>query len=501
MLSERYARATWSRRSIVAELRRRFLDDQRGVTLVELLVVIVISAIIGSAILMSVVSAARAEQRALDLRENTDAARLATERIRDDLRGSFGVCDGSDESTLIVWDRDADGNERIDDTELRTFSLVDGDLRRADGAGAPATIAFGVGDGSTFAYFDRDGQQMDAPVDGTGLDCSSNEIVEGRGGIASVGVTLAGDRAPAGRTSPTVVETTITLRNAAVADGTINPNRPPNAIFTHSCSGTECTFNASSSYDEDGDIVQYNWDFGDGQMGSGVTVTHTYIASVNYAVTLTVVDELGASDSLTQYIDATSPSGNDTPSAAFTVGCSDLLCTFDASGSFDNDGTIVEYGWEFGDGVVLSGPEHRIVSHTYGSPGTYPVTLMVTDDMGAFGTQIETANPTGTPLEVRILSIESTSTRKQGSHWIPRVRITMQYPDGAEANAVRVQGRFGPENSTDLTSAFTNSAGTVDLQANGQVNGSTYLFTILEVEGHTVAPGSQTSLVLTRPTN
>jgi prepilin-type N-terminal cleavage/methylation domain-containing protein len=499
VLSEPYARATWSRRSIVAELRRRFLDDQRGVTLVELLVVIVISAIIGSAILMSVVSAARAEQRALDLRENTDAARLATERIRDDLRGSFGVCDGSDASTLIVWDGDADGNERIEDTELRTFTLVDGDLRRADGTGAPATIVFGVGDGSSFAYFDRDGQPVAAPVAGTGLDCQSTAIVEGRGDIASVGVTLAGDRGPAGRTSPTVVDTTITLRNAAVADGTINPNRPPNAIFTHSCSGTQCTFNASSSYDEDGEIVQYSWDFGDGQLGTGVTVTHTYVAALNYLVTLTVVDDLAASDSLSQYIDATSPGGNATPSAAFTVGCSALLCSFDASASFDSDGTIVEYGWDFGDGNVLSGPGHKITTYTYGAPGTYPVTLTVTDNDGAFGTQIETANPTGNAAEIRIVSIENTSTRKQGNTWIPRVRITVQYPDGAEANAVRVQGRFGPENSTDLTSALTNSAGTVDLQANGQVNSSTYLFTVLKVDGHTIAAGSQTSLVLTRP--
>jgi PKD repeat protein len=53
--------------------------------------------------------------------------------------------------------------------------------------------------------------------------------------------------------------------------------------------------------------------------------------------------------------------------------------TFDASASTPNGGTIVEYDWSFGDGEYATG---QIVAHVYSSPGTYIVTLNVTDSEG-----------------------------------------------------------------------------------------------------------------------
>jgi len=55
--------------------------------------------------------------------------------------------------------------------------------------------------------------------------------------------------------------------------------------------------------------------------------------------------------------------------------------TFDASLSFDIDGSIVSYYWDFGDGNVTTTTE-PIVNHTYSSPGNYNVTLVVTDNHG-----------------------------------------------------------------------------------------------------------------------
>jgi protocatechuate 3,4-dioxygenase beta subunit len=52
------------------------------------------------------------------------------------------------------------------------------------------------------------------------------------------------------------------------------------------------------------------------------------------------------------------------------------LVTFDASGSTPNGGEIVRYEWDFGDGHNASDP---IVTHVYTSPGTFTVTLNVTD--------------------------------------------------------------------------------------------------------------------------
>ncbi|WP_456486561.1 NosD domain-containing protein, partial [Candidatus Alkanophaga liquidiphilum] len=70
------------------------------------------------------------------------------------------------------------------------------------------------------------------------------------------------------------------------------PNQPPIANFTYypekPVVNQSVTFDASSSYDPDGTIVSYEWDFGDGTTASGVVVTHAYSAAGSYTVTLTV---------------------------------------------------------------------------------------------------------------------------------------------------------------------------------------------------------------------
>lgn len=70
---------------------------------------------------------------------------------------------------------------------------------------------------------------------------------------------------------------------------------PPVAQFSYSPSeplvNQTVTFNASASYDPDGNITKYAWDFGDGTTGCGMIVNHTYTASGAYIVTLTVKDD------------------------------------------------------------------------------------------------------------------------------------------------------------------------------------------------------------------
>jgi len=67
------------------------------------------------------------------------------------------------------------------------------------------------------------------------------------------------------------------------------------------------------------------------------------------------------------------------PVASFTFTCSGLTCTFDGSGSADDNG-IDGYAWDFGDGQGASGAS--VVTHTYGSGGTFTVRLTVTDTAG-----------------------------------------------------------------------------------------------------------------------
>jgi len=66
---------------------------------------------------------------------------------------------------------------------------------------------------------------------------------------------------------------------------------------------TVVSFDASSSQDTDGRITRYQWTFGDGTSGSGVTVEHTYPRIGSYALTLLVFDDGGATQFLTKTID------------------------------------------------------------------------------------------------------------------------------------------------------------------------------------------------------
>ena len=84
-------------------------------------------------------------------------------------------------------------------------------------------------------------------------------------------------------------------------------NQPPTASFTFNCTDLACTFDgATGSYDPDGHIVQYDWDFGDGTTATGAQANHTYAAAGTYTVTLTVTDNEGATGSTTQAVTVTS---------------------------------------------------------------------------------------------------------------------------------------------------------------------------------------------------
>jgi PKD repeat protein len=61
--------------------------------------------------------------------------------------------------------------------------------------------------------------------------------------------------------------------------------------------GEPVQFNGTGSKDEDGIIVNYHWNFGDGNAGTGVSPTHSYSDTGTYHVTLTVTDDNGLVDS------------------------------------------------------------------------------------------------------------------------------------------------------------------------------------------------------------
>jgi PKD repeat protein len=170
------------------------------------------------------------------------------------------------------------------------------------------------------------------------------------------------------------------------------PNELPVASFTFSPETgeypLEVTFDASSSYDPDGSVVGYEWNFGDGGTGQGKIVKHTYREKATFTIRLTVKDDRGATGSISQRIKVIKP--NVLPVAAFTFsparGLYPLTVTFDASSSHDPDGAIAHYYWDFGDGETGRG---KITTHTYQNKGTYSIELTVDDYRAGTDTKVK----------------------------------------------------------------------------------------------------------------
>jgi Tol biopolymer transport system component/PKD repeat protein len=85
------------------------------------------------------------------------------------------------------------------------------------------------------------------------------------------------------------------------------PNDPPAAVIESFCLALDCGFTGTSSSDPDGTIVGYDWNYGDGNVASGDSVTHSYTSEGSYEVELTVTDDNGATDTAIKTIDVVLP--------------------------------------------------------------------------------------------------------------------------------------------------------------------------------------------------
>lgn len=185
-------------------------------------------------------------------------------------------------------------------------------------------------------------------------------------------------------------------------------NQPPEAAFAfypeEPVSGDTVRF-TSTSTDEDGSIVSYEWELGDGTRSSQKDPDHVYNTAGTYQVTLTVTDDGGLTGSITQPVTVSDPT-NVPPVAAFTHSPKDpkdgQTVWFNASTSTDEDGSIVQYQWDFGDGTTFTGTTIT-ASHTYHvtKETTFTVSLTVVDDDGATGTVSQEITVTGPTARTR----------------------------------------------------------------------------------------------------
>lgn len=173
----------------------------------------------------------------------------------------------------------------------------------------------------------------------------------------------------------------------------IRPLPEPSFIsnITEVCLGETVIFTNTSTSKRS--IIDFLWDFGDGNTSSSINPTHTYADTGSYLVylRLTTVDGCIDTSSTPLSIRVTGP-----PTAVFTatpgVGCEPYFVTFNESstGNFP----LVDWAWSFGDGDLGNG--QIITPHQYTSAGNYTATLRVTDTRGC-------SNTTTQPVTVNAL--------------------------------------------------------------------------------------------------
>ncbi len=196
-----------------------------------------------------------------------------------------------------------------------------------------------------------------------------------------------GERTPYAFDEPGTYRVKLKVRdNSPAASGvgrdslTVVVNAPPVAKAgpDQTVTTSEVRFDGSSSLDPDGRITRYEWDFGDGTMGEGRRPAHIYQRAGIYHATLKVSDNSGTSSS--EALDQITIVVNRRPAADAgpdrTVAPGDAI-SFAAFESFDTDGDIVGYSWDFGDGATANG---KAAKHTYNDPGSYLVRLTVNDN-------------------------------------------------------------------------------------------------------------------------
>jgi len=165
----------------------------------------------------------------------------------------------------------------------------------------------------------------------------------------------------------------------------VGPNRiDPKFVFSPTAVTAFQTvlFDASTTTDNGvacGTTCTYAWSFGDGGSSTGMNTDHEFRTPGSFVVTLRVTNATGQTAQISQTVVvavATPPTASFLYSPTTPRTSQDIFFTAEASRAVPGR-RIVAYDWNFGSGRTGTGVT---VSKRYDTPGSYVVTLTVTDD-------------------------------------------------------------------------------------------------------------------------
>lgn len=139
------------------------------------------------------------------------------------------------------------------------------------------------------------------------------------------------------------------------------------------------TFDATPSLIAVGTNTLYNWSYGDGANGSGLTSNHIYTNATVYTVTLTVTSDKGCIGTTTGQTEVYPK-----PSMSVLAGsnvCLGQAMTFTAV-SLPSGGTVINWFWDFNNNISTIETNGQTVNYTFASTGTKTVSLVSQSDKG-----------------------------------------------------------------------------------------------------------------------
>ncbi|MBU0596028.1 PKD domain-containing protein, partial [Candidatus Bipolaricaulota bacterium] len=181
-----------------------------------------------------------------------------------------------------------------------------------------------------------------------------------------------------GRVTSLTQSVRVLVTSPPTADFSILPAFPDRGLHAMDILGFQ-----DESYDADGELLAWDWRFGDGSEAHGERVLHAYDAHGTYLVWLAVTDDQGENAVQTQSITVLSHP----PVSQFTFDPArpnqGEPARFDASTSWDPDGAVASYRWDFdNDGRIDVESTDPTTDHAFAESGDHVVTLLVVDDDG-----------------------------------------------------------------------------------------------------------------------
>lgn len=285
-----------------------------------------------------------------------------------------GVNTGSTNDSLVwLW---GDGNTSVGDSVTYTYPLP--------GIYSVQQVAYnGCGSSDTISYSLTVCSIVDANI-----STLKNGLTIDFNGSGSIGAGLTyqwsfGDGSTASTVNPTHtyasagVYTVVLVATDAcgTSDSTsINLSVCPTIQlnFNYTNSGNQFSFNAIPS-----GLTSYQWDFGDGNSGNGMTTTHTYLNAGNYLVSLTAIDSCSGTLSSSDSLSTCAPLSANFTFNLVSSGASGLLVSFFATVS-GSSGLI----WDWGDGTQTT-TQATSISHNFPTVSfNYNVSLIAFNECG-----------------------------------------------------------------------------------------------------------------------